>query len=79
MDALLSRLGEDDRHSRIDVVSRKEIDERAFPRWRMKRIKPDATLLSSPDGSALIETIPSHLKRAVTGFLAASIATGARV
>ena len=38
IDALLSRLGEDTRHSQIEILSQTEIAQRAFPNWRMKRL-----------------------------------------
>ena len=38
LEALLDRLGNDERHHSIRVVQRLPIAERSFPRWRMKRL-----------------------------------------
>ena len=72
LDALLSRLGEDTRHSQIEILSQTEIAQRAFPNWRMKRLKPD-TRIGAPIGEAPgLDHFPTHLKHLVRQFLAAS-------
>ena len=72
IDALLSRLGEDTRHSQIEILSQTEIAQRAFPNWRMKRLKPD-TRIGAPIGEAPgLDHFPTHLKHLVRQFLAAS-------
>ena len=72
LEALLARLNSDERHSSIEIVSRKEIEQRSFPNWRMKRLKPD----SATAGSAMSElgagVIPPDLEQAVGAFLAPS-------
>lgn len=45
LETLLARLGLDDRHSNIEVLSRMPIAQRSFPRWRMRRVGGDRDVL----------------------------------
>lgn len=70
--SLMSRLGRDKRHSDIEILSRIEVEERSFPNWRMKRLKPDAQLLSSANSGLGIGHFPAHLRHFVEQFLSNS-------
>lgn len=70
--SLMSRLGRDKRHSDIEILSRIEVEERSFPNWRMKRLKPDAQLLSSANSCLGIGHFPAHLRHCVEQFLSNS-------
>ena len=72
IESLLSRLGSDRRHSDIEILSRIEVEERSFPNWRMKRLKPDAQLISSANSGSGIGDFPRHLKHFVEQFLSNS-------
>lgn len=65
IDALMDRLKSDARHSSIEIISRREINERSFPRWRMERVKVSDALGSSVGATA----IPSMLQEAILAFL----------
>lgn len=79
IDALLLRLGKDQRHSDIQVLSREVITRRSFPKWRMKRIKPNGQILAAIDSSFGAGVIPLHLNQAVVNFLKSSESSGALV
>lgn len=70
IDALMERLESDARHSSIEIISRRDIDERSFPRWRMERVKANDALGSSAGASA----IPSTLRETISAFLNGSAA-----
>ena len=38
LEMLLARLSQDERHHEIQVLSRRPIAQRSFPRWRMRRV-----------------------------------------
>lgn len=65
IDALMNRLKSDARHSSIEIISRRDIDQRSFPRWRMERVRANDALGSSAGASAL----PSRLRDTISAFL----------
>ena len=65
IDSLMDRLKNDARHSSIEVLSRREIEARSFPRWRMERVRAEDALTSSTVPSA----IPSELRKSISTFL----------
>jgi hypothetical protein len=65
IDALMERLERDSRHSSIEIISRRDIDERSFPKWRMERVKANDALSSSARASA----IPPRLRETISAFL----------
>ena len=65
IDALMDRLKSDARHSSIEVLSRREMEARSFPRWRMERVRAEDALTSSTVSSA----IPSELRKSISAFL----------
>jgi len=69
IDALFRRIETDPRHCSIKVIDRSAIDQRAFPRWRMKRImapSPSGTMPQLPDEFA---DVPAPIKSAAEQFL----------
>ncbi len=67
VDDLFERLYSDPRHEKVEVLTRKNIEERSFPKWRMQRLDPAAT--SGSDQINGIENAPDYVHRAVKDFL----------
>ncbi|UIP07312.1 BLUF domain-containing protein [Erythrobacter sp. SDW2] len=52
LDALLEDLADDTRHCRLEILSRGEIADRSFPKWRMERVS-----LSGGDLDAFVDML----------------------
>ena len=70
VDDLLENLYRDLRHENVEVQTRKKIEERAFPKWRMKRISPAAISSSNPING--LDNAPDYVDNAVKDFLRTS-------
>ena len=74
IETLIALLHQDDRHHSLNIVGRLPIDERSFPRWRMRVIdeKEDAlsmledTLAADGRGHGLPEAVRAFLRDTVT-------------
>ncbi len=66
---LLNKLGDDPRHTQIEILKRETLEKRAFPKWTMKRLMPNAASLSLADEISGFADTPPHVKQAVDEFL----------
>ena len=74
LEDLLTKLGQDPRHTGLRVLSRVPIAKRSFPRWRMKRLG-EGTMAATELADALQgEAAGYALPAAVTKFLNESLA-----
>jgi len=67
---LMQRLSRDPRHHSIEIVHQRQIAERDFAKWRMKRLSP---LPDDPTDKTLhkqLADMPAPIKHAVARFLA---------
>lgn len=72
LDALLARLQRDPRHHSLRVLSRCAIAERAFPRWRMKRIGEQGDVVAELEEAMRTERNGAALPDEVSEFLQAT-------
>lgn len=74
LETLLTRLADDERHHSLTILSRMQVSERWFPRWRMRRLGEggDAleeltmALTAEGRGRALPEAVQAFLRETVT-------------
>jgi hypothetical protein len=71
IDDVMRRVERDPRHSAITIISRREIDERAFPAWRMKRLCTQEVPGPLREIAPELEMAPPPIRSAATRFLAA--------
>lgn len=69
LDRLVDRLERDRRHSSIRIFHRCQIAQRAFPRWRMKRLASVDQALDEIVADANSAGLPQVIRSAVNGFL----------
>ena len=69
IDALLEKLEDDRRHDSIRILDRAEIEERVFPRWKMKRLMPGSDWQSLAQTGPEFGKAPPAVKSAVMQFL----------
>ncbi|GMN01318.1 BLUF domain-containing protein [Erythrobacter sp. MTPC3] len=67
IDALFDRISGDPRHKQVNILSRKQVEERAFPKWRMKRVSPKSVSVGDPIEG--LDSAPHYVRRAVAEFL----------
>lgn len=69
LDGLLRVLAHDPRHHSIRVLSREPIEERAFPKWRMRRVGSSGEAAAQLEESLLSESSAARLPEPVREFL----------
>ena len=69
IDNLLSKLRDDKRHSDIEILNRRAVEGRTFPKWKMKRVIPSAKFHGFPLDIPGFEKLSMHPRRAVAEFL----------
>lgn len=73
IEALLSRLTRDRRHSNIAIVSRASIAARSFPRWQMKRLAPGNELWRALAAGSTAGHLDPKLRDDLSRFLEARV------
>lgn len=72
LDDLLHDLARDSRHHSIEILGRRECEQRSFPNWKMKRLQ--ASNGTQPAGEMVEHMralgVPADLARAVERYLA---------
>lgn len=69
VDALLEKLEHDRRHHSIRILKRAEIEERVFPRWKMKRLVTGSNWHTLAETGPEFVKAPPAIKTAVAEFL----------
>ncbi len=69
IETLLNKLSDDPRHTQIEILKREAVEQRAFPKWSMKRLMPNAASLSLADEISGFADTSSDVKQAVDEFL----------
>lgn len=67
IDALFARLSNDPRHENVFILTRKEIKQRSFPKWQMKRLSSAAQ--SHTAQITGLSRAPAYVQAAVADFL----------
>ncbi|GMM91840.1 BLUF domain-containing protein [Qipengyuania sp. MTN3-11] len=69
LDALLAVLERDPRHCDIEMLERRSIAARSFPKWRMERVSVVGGNLDKLTGSLATAGVPSHVIGKILGQL----------
>ncbi|MBV7259618.1 BLUF domain-containing protein [Erythrobacter crassostreae] len=69
VDALMAVLKVDPRHHSVEILDRSPIKDRAFPKWRMKRVPDIADLTQLEEAVPGLKNAPSTATKALSQFL----------
>lgn len=69
LDGLLVRINADPRHSDIQILSRKTVAARSFPRWHMKRLQPGNGQWQVIEDGTGNRALPPEVREKVKAFL----------
>lgn len=73
LEMLMAQLAQDDRHHQLRVLSRVPVAERAFPRWRMRRVGVDLEAIDELEQALRSEGGSQDLPEAVGHFLCETV------
>lgn len=73
LEMLMAQLAQDDRHHRVQVLSRKPIAQRSFPRWRMRQVGVEGEALEELEQALCSEGEGRKLPEAVRDFIGETV------